>query len=92
MPVSIYGGGSGGGGVGGGGNSYTNSFVNADLTSGVLAVNHSLNTDVVHVTVYNGSNAQVTPDEITLTDADNISVDLTSFGVIVGTWNVKVST
>ena len=92
MPINIYGGGSSGGGVGGGGNSYTDAFVNADLSSGILTVNHSLNTSVVHVTIYNDSNVQVTPDAITLTDANNVAVDLSSFGVITGTWNAKVST
>lgn len=90
MPISIYGGGAGG--VGGGGNSYTDSFVNADLTAGILAVTHNLATQVVHATIYDGSNNQVTPDEITLVNTNSLSVDLSSFGTISGTWNVKVST
>jgi len=72
-------------------NSYRTSFVNADLTAGVLTVNHALSEKFVTVQVFDNSDNLVLPDETTLTDANNSSVDLSSWGTITGTWNVVVT-
>ncbi len=70
--------------------SYRQSFVNGDLVAGVLSVTHSLGVRYNHVTIYDNSNQMITPDQITDVDANNITIDLTSFGAIAGTWNLVV--
>ena len=63
-------------------------FDNADLPLNV--VNHGLGEKFVDVSVYNNSDKKVIPDDITLTDADNLAIDLTGFGTITGTWNLVI--
>lgn len=69
---------------------YQTTFTNSDLTAGVLTVTHALNSEMCDVTIYDNANKQIVPDDITSVDANNISVDLSSYGVIAGTWTVIV--
>jgi hypothetical protein len=62
-------------------------FVDGDLTTGTLAIAHSLNVDSVLIQIYDEANQQILPDTITLTDADTTTVDLSSYGTIAGTWS-----
>jgi hypothetical protein len=71
-------------------NSFRTSFVDGDLTAGVLTVTHSMGEKYVDVTVYNNTDNKIMPDDITLTDANNLDIDLTSFGTLTGTWNLVV--
>jgi len=66
------------------------SFVNADLVAGVLTVTHNLGIRYHVVAVYDDSNELITPDLVTDVDSDSLTIDLTSFGAIAGTWNVVV--
>ena len=75
---------------GGGVNVFRQSFVNADLTAGVLTVTHNLNQQYNTFTVYDDSNEKIEPDLVTATDANTLTVDLSNFGVIAGTWNIVV--
>jgi len=63
-------------------------FVNADLSTGVLTVTHNLGLSApytVMVEVFDNSGNKVHPDEITgLTNS--FTIDLTSYGTIVGNW------
>jgi len=77
------------GGVGSG-NAYTTSFTNGDLSSGVLTVTHNLGSTYPVVEVYDNNGKVITPDEITYVNTNSITVDLSSFGTISGTWNVRV--
>jgi hypothetical protein len=70
--------------------SYTQSFVDGDLTAGVLSAAHSLGQQYVTAQVFDNNDDLVQPDDITLTDANNLSVDLTSFGTLTGTWNLVI--
>ncbi len=69
---------------------FRRSFVDADLAAGVLTVTHNLGVRYHAVAVYDDSDQLVTPDAIIDVDANSLTVDLTSFGVIAGTWNVVV--
>lgn len=69
---------------------YRDSFTSSDLSAGVLTVNHNTGQQLVIVQISNNLNQVVTPDGVTLTNINSASVDLTSFGVIDGTWNVLV--
>lgn len=71
---------------------YERAFTNSDLSGGILTVNHQLGKKYNIVQVYNNSNKQITPDDITLTDTNNLSIDISSWGTISGTWHVVVIT
>ena len=75
-------------GTGVGGGSYSNSFINSDLVTGKLTVNHNLDAKVI-VSVYDNDGKQVIPDDIAVT-ANNAVIDLTSFGNITGNWSVVI--
>ena len=59
-------------------------FTQADLTSGVYTFNHALGRVKAIIQVYNESNEQMAPDNITLTDINNAAIDVTSWGDITG--------
>ena len=65
-------------------------FDDDDLSSGILTVTHSLGKKYNIVQVYDDSDAQITPDDITLTDTNNCSIDVSSWGTISGTWHVVI--
>jgi len=77
---------------------YRLTFTDADLTAGILTVNHNLNKTINGVFVYdaNGVNGQwVLPDQTAPVDADSLTIDLTSHqaaagGAIVGSWRIVV--
>ena len=63
-------------------------FVDADLTAGVLIRNHNLKQQYVQVQVIDNNNRRVIEDESIFTDADNCSIDLTSYGTLTGNWTL----
>ncbi len=65
-------------------------FDNADLAAGVLTVTHSLGFLTQQVTVSDDGDDVIIPDMINFVDATELTIDLSSFGVITGTWNVVV--
>lgn len=65
------------------------SFVNADLAAGVLTVTHNKALTggyTALVTVINNSGAMCIPDQVNTFAANSFKVDLTSYGVLTGTW------
>ena len=75
--------------------SYPKAITNAYLTAGVIAINHGLGQQVLHWSLSNDSGKACAPADITWTDANNCSVDLSTFGTppdyITGTWNLLLS-
>lgn len=65
-------------------------FLNAGLTAGSIAITHSLSVSGVLVQVYDENNQLVQPDNITLTSTTVVTVELTSFGTIAGTWSYVI--
>jgi len=70
--------------------SYYQSFVNGDLSAGVLTVNHNLGHKYCTVQVFDNSDINILPDTITLTSTTALTIDLTSYGTLTGTWHVVV--
>lgn len=70
--------------------SYSTSFTNGDLSAGVLTVTHNLGVKYVAVKIYNNEDKEILPDEITLSSTTTLTIDLSSYGTISGTWNVVV--
>ncbi len=69
---------------------YPYSFTNSTLVSGILTVTHNLGKVLCLCQVYDDQKRLVMPDEITLTNINSLSIDLSSFGTISGTWQVLV--
>lgn len=69
---------------------YDQTFDNDDLTDGIIVITHNLNTRGVHVQVFDNNGALVSPDQITVTSANAITVALASFAPLSGTWRVVV--
>ena len=80
--------GSSGGASGNG--RYATSFVNGDLSSGILTVTHSLSNKYCIVAIYKNDDTYIIPDEVEVVSTSSLTVDLSSFGTITGTWNVVV--
>lgn len=76
--------------VGGYNKTYTATFTNANLVAGILTVTHGLNSQYSVVTVYDDTDKQVIPDDVTATSSTTSTIDLNSFGAIAGTWKVTV--
>ena len=69
---------------------YRDSFSSVELVAGILTVNHNLNRQIVIVQVSNNVNQVIVPDLVTLTSTNTVTIDLSSYGVIPGNWNVIV--
>ena len=69
---------------------YGVAFDNTDLVAGVLTVIHELNEQYVVVAIYDNNGNTVIPDTIDAVDVDTLTVDLTSWGTISGTWYARV--
>jgi len=70
--------------------SYVDDFTNVDLVAGILTVTHNLGSKYCVVAVYNNNDKIIIPDDVTGTDANTTTIDLSSFGTITGTWNVRI--
>jgi len=70
--------------------SFYQSFVDANLSSGVLTVTHNLGHKFCIVQIFDNNDDKINPDDITLTGNNTLDIDLTSFGTITGTWQVVV--
>ena len=66
--------------------SFYGSFTNSDLSSGILTVTHNLGHTYCSVTVVDNNDKVIIPDEINYTNSNSLTIDLTSFGTITGTW------
>jgi hypothetical protein len=69
---------------------FEQSFTSATLVSGILTVTHNLGKRYGNVNVVNNSNQLIIPDNVTYTSTTALSIDLTSYGTITGTWTVNV--
>lgn len=69
---------------------YREAFDDSALAAGILTVTHSLGQSYHSVTVYDDSENAIAPDLVTNVDINTVTVDLSSFAPIAGTWNVVV--
>lgn len=72
------------------GRAYSRSFVDGDLSSSILTVTHNLGVQYCTVQVFNNSDEMVIPDAIDDSSTSALTVNLTSFGTLTGTWHVVV--
>ena len=73
------------------GTTYTRSFVNADLVAGVLTVVHNMGIKYFSVSIYDNNDKLIIPDELTCSTINQALLDISSYGVITGTWNLRFS-
>jgi len=67
---------------------YRLAFTNATLVSGVLTITHGLGQQFVQVEISDSTNQRILADNTTYNSTTTATVDLTSFGVISGSWNL----
>lgn len=83
------------GGSGGGGGSvegFSDSFVNGDLTAGIIVFNHGLSSLAIgDISLINDLNMGYKPDSWRIIDGDNVEVNISSYGVISGTHTVVIT-
>lgn len=65
-------------------------FTSATLSSGILTYTHSLGQQYNNVTIYDNNGKVIQPDDITATSTSVVTIDLTSYGTLTGTWNIVV--
>jgi len=63
--------------------------VAADLTAGILTINHGLGERFVDVAVWDTGGQRIRPSRVVVVDDTTLTVDLAVF-TIVGTWYHKV--
>ena len=73
-----------------GGGSYTATFTTVTVTTGTAAFTHSLSTSTISVTVLDNNGKIILPDEVTATDQNTATLDVTSYIPITGTWSILV--
>jgi hypothetical protein len=71
-------------------NSVYSSFTNADLTDNVLTITHNLGRKYVAVTIIDDNDNPVDADLITYVNDNSLTVDLTEYAPISGTWRYIV--
>ncbi len=71
--------------------SYRRSFVNADLVGNILTVSHNLGEKYVHATVWSDLDRIMIPDITMAVDSNTLTLDLSSFTPLPGTWNIVVT-
>ncbi len=70
---------------------YRTTFQNSDLVSGVLTVTHNLGQQYPVVQLVDNNGKVIIPDDVNLSATNSLTVDLTSFGTLTGTWRVQVT-
>ena len=69
---------------------FTSSFTDSNLVADILTVDHNLVANYPLVAVFDNNEQIVIPDDVTFVDVNRITVDLSSFTPLTGTWNVSV--
>lgn len=65
---------------------FNGTFTSANLVAGILTVTHNLNNQFPNFRFYDNNNKWFEPDDVTATSATVSTVDLSTFGTIVGTF------
>lgn len=66
------------------------SFTSANITNGMYAFTHGLGQTFNNITVWDNNNNVISPDNINATSNTVVTVDLTSYGTITGTYQIVV--
>ena len=69
---------------------YRTSFTNANLSAGVLTVTHNIGNQYVVVQVFDNNNNLIVPDNVAVTSTSVVTITLTSWGSLTGSFNVVV--
>jgi hypothetical protein len=81
------------GAPGSAGATYKTIFTNTNLSVvGILAVTHNLNTYPSAVMLWNAVGEQIFPDAIDILTTNMLSIDLSSFVPLVGTYSLSIAT
>lgn len=71
--------------------SYNKAFTNADLDGSYnITITHNLGVKYVAVAIYDNNDQEVKADLVTLVDANSLTINLTEFAPLTGSWRVLV--
>jgi hypothetical protein len=70
---------------------YKLAFTNSDLTAGILTVTHGLGNQYPTFAIYDNTGKWVEPDDVTATSTTVLTVDLTNYATLSGTYNITVT-
>ena len=65
---------------------YRLGFTNANLSAGILTLTHNIGTQHCQIQIFDNTNKRIEADEYTATSSSVMTVDLTNYGAIAGTW------
>lgn len=69
---------------------FRQAFTSTSLTAGILTVTHNIGNQYCQVQIFDNANKRIEADDYTATNTTVMTVDLSSYGAIAGTWNVVV--
>lgn len=70
--------------------SFEQTFVNGDLTSGLITITHNLGKQYPSFSLSDGSDLRIQPDQFLSVNANSVQIDLTSFAPLTGTYKVSL--
>lgn len=73
------------------GTSYSTGFNYSSLSAGILTVTHNLAFKYSQVQIFDNNDKLIDPESVTLVDLNSLTADLSSHGVIAGTWHITVT-
>jgi len=69
---------------------HTATFVDGDLAAGILTVTHNFNRlTPLSVVIWDNNNEEIDAD-VAGSDANSLTIDLSAYGALTGTWQVTV--
>ena len=69
---------------------YNVPFTSADLAAGILTANHNLGSKYVVPIIYDNTGKVIEPDEFIAVTLNQMTIDLSSYGAITGTWYISI--
>jgi hypothetical protein len=69
---------------------YSNAFTSASITAGILTIDHNLGSKYCVPIIWDNNSKVISPDDYTAVTANQMTIDLTSFGTITGTWYITI--
>jgi hypothetical protein len=72
--------------ISGGDDYFDGSFNDADLSQGILTINHGLNTLTPLILLYNNNREQYFPDKVQVLTANTATLDLSSYLPLIDEW------
>lgn len=71
--------------------SFTDNTGGHSSATKLLTITHALGSQYVQCKIFDNADQEIIPDNVTMTDGTTVTIDLTTFGTLTGTWNYLVT-